>query len=284
MHRVLFLGLALVAHCLVAQAAWRDAYEATVRVERPGAAGSGVVFHADERFIWVLTNAHVTGRYGRVRVVPFQRGVQLRSVRGVVTLRRYDQWTDAAVVRVARSAWPGQVRMVPLSLELPRSGQEIITVGCPAADWPSLWHGRVREVRWPHFAFFPGRAGSADMMSGRSGSAICDAAGTRVLGLLTWQDVQSGNGKAQSMRFVIQRLWRFRSDVRLPQGELPPRLPKHLVPAAQTPIPAGPLVPIHWDQYRKPDGSLPKIYGEPATEETSWPPPTVPRPEKACPD
>jgi|GEM_PF-6505056 len=288
-------------------AAWRDVYEATVRIERPGAAGSGVVFHVDRQFVWILTNAHVVGRSRTVQVVPFQDGKQLRPASGVVTLRRYDQWTDAAVVRVSRSAWPGRTRVVPLSLELPRSGQEIITVGCPRGDWPALWHGRVRQAGWPHFEFFPGRASSTDMMSGRSGSAICDAAGTRVLGLLTWQDVQSGNGKAQVVRFVIQRLWRFRSGVRLPQGELPPRLPEHLISAcvgrkaipapqdtghqtqaeARPPTPAGPLVPIDWDRFRKPDGTLPRTYtgtSPSAKRSTSWPPPMVPPPEDDCPD
>ena len=220
----------------VAHAAWRDVYESTVRVERPGAAGSGVVFHVDRKFIWILTNAHVVGRSGTVQVVPFQDGKQLRPTPGVVTLRRLDADTDAAVVRVGRHNWPGRLSFVPLSLAMPAQGQQIITVGCPAADWPSLWHGTVRQVRWPHFSFFPGRAGSRDMMSGRSGSAICDVWGTQVVGLLTWYDPSTRNGRAQILRFVIQRLWAARHEV----SATTPQLPPPYVPQAG-PEPAGEL-------------------------------------------
>ena len=328
MHRVLFLGLALVAHCLPAQAAWRDAYEATVRVERPGAAGSGVVFHADSRFIWVLTNAHVTGRYGRVRVVPFQRGRQLPAVPGRVTLRVLRESLDAAVVRIPRSAWPGAVRYIPLSLAVPRPGEEIVTVGCPRADWPALWHGRVLRVAYPVFYFWPGRSTQLDLMSGRSGSAVCDAQGKRILGLFTWS-VQ-GQAAGQCIRYVVEQLWRNRHQVPLPAGQSRQRLPEHLVSACavrpapcavqeqtlagtQTlhpatgastraasriaqaasplPIPVGPLVPVRWEQYQKPDGTLPRTYGERFTsaQDGCWPrlpwrpgrppqpqPPTVP--------
>ncbi len=155
MWRLIF-WVALGASVLPAHAAWRDVYEATVRVERPGAAGSGVVFHADEKFLWVLTNAHVVGRTQVVRVVPFQQGKQLPAVQAVVTLRVLEEWTDAAVLRINRRGWPGQVRVIPLSWQLPQPGQQIITVGCPQADWPSLWHGQVTRVNGRVFYFFPG--------------------------------------------------------------------------------------------------------------------------------
>ncbi len=227
--RVIFLSLVIATSQVFA--AWRDVYEATVRVEVPGAAGSGIVFWVDDRFVWVLTNAHVVGRSSSARVIPFQDGKQLRPATGTVTLRRMDGYTDAAVVRIPRQVWPGRLSFVPLSLAVPAQGQQIVTVGCPAADWPSLWHGTVRQVRWPHFSFFPGRAGSRDMMSGRSGSAICDVWGTKVIGLLTWYDPSTRNGKAQILRFVIQRLWESRMEV--PSSA--PRIPKH-------------YEPLHWQE------------------------------------
>lgn len=216
--------------CASALAAWRDVYEATVRVEVPGAAGSGIVFWVDDRFVWVLTNAHVVGRSRTARVIPFQDGRQLRPASGTVTLRRMDGYTDAAVLRIPRQGWPGRLSFVPLSLAMPAQGQQIVTVGCPAADWPSLWHGTIKRVYWPHFSFFPGRAGARDMMSGRSGSAICDVWGTKVIGLLTWYDPSTRNGRAQIIRFVIQRLWETRRDV--PASS--PRIPEH-------------YVPLHWE-------------------------------------
>ena len=261
-----------------ASAAWRDVYEATVRIERRGAAGSGVVFHIDARHVWCLTNAHVVGRQSTVAVIPFVSGAQRQASLGRVTLRAYTGQLDAAVVRIDRRYWTGGNKTIPLSMRVPRPGEEMITVGCPRADWPSLWHGRITRVDYPTLYFFPGQATALDLMSGRSGSAICDAAGTEVMGLFTWGINRQGGG--QAIRFVIEQLWRRRRSVPIPSWEPQDRLPEHLVPvAAEKPKPAGELVPVEWAKYRKPDGTLPRTRaGKPTARGRQQEAPQVPEP------
>lgn len=95
-------------------------------------------------------------------------------------------------------------RLAPTPLNISRidssiNNERIATIGCPAAQWPSLVTGRLMRPGDATIATTP------EPLQGRSGSPILDVEG-RVLGLLTWQDDQSHQAISQSWPAVARHL------------------------------------------------------------------------------
>lgn len=187
--------------------AWRDAYDATVRIQCRNGWGSGAVFAVDNQWVWILTNAHVVDA-PTCKVEFFRAGHKSTQLHGSLGARLKQGNIDAAVVRVPARHFNGQPpQPLPIGRD-PQPGESITTVGCPLADWPALWHGHVTAANGQIVRFRPGShmVGDFDQMSGRSGSVLCDADGTEIRGLIAWADRASREGMAQPISAVMHAL------------------------------------------------------------------------------
>lgn len=184
--------------------------EATCRIRRGSSLGSGCAFArfdeagkaaANGRFIHVLTNAHVAGRAGTAVAVEFWRnGYKSIQIRGEV-LRSYylnGYHRDIAVVQVDSAHLGGYVpKIVPLAHPNdPVDFRAIASIGCPRGGWPTMWKGQG----------LGGSRSSGDVLyfkpapeNGRSGSAVFDLAGTKIIGLIAWSSGKGGTGHGIAM-------------------------------------------------------------------------------------
>jgi hypothetical protein len=190
-----------------------DPIDATVRLRSGGtfsqACGTGTVFRVDQDGVLILTCRHVVGNSRSMQVEFWSHGWQAdQAVTGKVVAR--GKRTDSAVIEVPRSALralganylPPHVPLASGSLS---KGDTILSVGCPNAVWPQLFRGHLVDTRIysggaQSLAFVPPPAG------GRSGSAIFDATGEHIVGVLHSRDDQNGVGIADPIAAVAADL------------------------------------------------------------------------------
>lgn len=169
--------------------------DATCRVSVAAGAGrslgTGCVFAVSPAAgppekLFVLTNAHVAGRVGTRAACEFwHRGYGSREIPGVVvwSVMHAAAYHDLAIIELdARRLAPFVPRPIPLGspADAAREGQTIVSAGCPLGRWPSLWKGHAFSRAGPVVHFKPAPE------NGRSGSALFDAAGTKIIGLIAW--------------------------------------------------------------------------------------------------
>ncbi len=166
----------------VACANWLDCYRATCRVSADGGArGTGCCFRIEQGYVFVLTNAHVVGSSSTASCEFYLRGHQSRPIRGKVVVRKRHDTIDAAIIALPVSAFgdtlPVAVPLANKDLKL-SPGQAVFSIGCAGGSWPTAWEGHATGYSGGNLQFVPSPAG------GRSGSAIFDAEGTQIVGLL----------------------------------------------------------------------------------------------------
>jgi len=186
----------------VSHGAMADCIDATCRITAPdGGRGTGCVFEISQGRVYVLTAAHVVGRAGAVQCEFWRHGHQSEPLPGVVIARADDDQCDAAVVMLAESQFGGVLpTAVPLA---PRDyvagpGETITSVGCASGAWSTGWKGHVLGYQGSDLHFVPAPA------NGRSGSAVFDADGTKIIGLLR---ARTGDN-AQGIATAVQNLYR----------------------------------------------------------------------------
>lgn len=174
--------LALAAFVAEGRGAMPDCFDATCRVlvgEEPPA--TGCVFEVSDGKVFVLTNAHVVGTAQAVRCEFWSRGHKSLPLDGTVIARVRNDDCDAAIISLQEEQFGGRVppaiRLAPRGYEL-TSGQTIISIGCSGGKWPTMFTGHSLTDPIDTVEFLPPPAG------GRSGSAIFDADGTMIVGLL----------------------------------------------------------------------------------------------------
>jgi len=183
-----------------ARAAIDDCIDATCRVTAAdGGRGTGCVFELSQGRVYVLTAAHVVGRSRRVECEFWRHGHRSNPLAGQVTAR--DEAADAAIVVLSQTAFRGILpTATPLAPRdhLLRPGQPVVSVGCAGGSWATGFKGHVLGYRGADLVFVPGPA------NGRSGSAVFDAAGERIVGLLRARSMDDSHGFATS----VQALYR----------------------------------------------------------------------------
>lgn len=226
-----------------------DCYRATCRVEMGNSSGSGCVFKADAERYYVLTNAHVAGTTrGRQARVVFNRDGYEGTIPAMVEWGVYgdgktdytdesgrpvDNSPDAAIISVLKSNLDGYAPpVIPIASGDAPAGSTLLSVGAPCGGWLNSWTGHITENHGDAISFLPAP------LPGRSGSALFNASGTSIVGLVTWQTNKGGG--AQSV-----------AAIRRAMGEPPTISP---------PDGTRPLVPVHPTQC--PDGNCrPPILG-----------------------
>lgn len=182
-----------------AQAALSDCIDATCRITASdGGRGTGCCFERSQGYVYVLTNAHVAT--GSVVECEFWRaGHQSRPIAGRVFARSTE--IDAAIVVLDESAFGGLFpSVVPMALrgDDPRPGDTITSAGCANGAWATGFQGRVLGYHGGDMRFLPVPA------NGRSGSAIFNADGTRIVGLLYGRLKDDTEGLAVSAAMLHQ--------------------------------------------------------------------------------
>lgn len=192
---VLFMLLAGAA-----RAAIDDCIDATCRITAAdGGRGTGCVFELSQGRVYVLTAAHVVGRSRQVECEFWRHGHRSSPLAGQVTAR--DEAADAAIVVLGQAAFGGVLpKAIPLAPRdyVLRPSQPVVSVGCAGGSWSTGFKGHVLGYQGADLVFVPGPA------NGRSGSAIFDAAGERIVGLLRARSMDDSRGIATS----IQALYR----------------------------------------------------------------------------
>lgn len=188
-----------------AVASLHECYDATCRVHVSGHAGTGCIFAADDTHYYVLTNAHVTRQGDKPRLVFVMRGAE-RSVDAETVWHSYaaleqGYHRDIAVVKIPRAAFGDYTpSVIPIAEETfaLAENQEITSVGCPGGGWVTAWKGHATSLTTDALNFVP------PPMGGRSGSAIFDADGTKIVGLLAWGG--GGEGTAQTIGEIYRAM------------------------------------------------------------------------------
>ncbi len=199
-----FLAIAVIVTLVlwaagVSYGSLEDCHDATCRVLAGNDRGTGVVFEISQGHVFVLTNAHVVGNSGTARCEFWKSGHQSRAIAGQVIMTGRGG-VDAALIAIPESAFGGMLpKAIPIA---PRGtvlqpGETIMSVGCAKAAWATGWQGHVLQSSDSRLHFLPVPA------NGRSGSAIFDAKGERIVGLL---NARSG-GDTEGMAVSLEQLY-----------------------------------------------------------------------------
>lgn len=180
-----------------AEASLADCIEATCRIKSSdGGTGTGCAFERSKGLVYVLTNAHVVGADREVTCVFWHRGHESRPVTGQV-IARATGGVDAAILTIPESRFgrfpPKIIPLAKRGYEL-RSGQTITSVGCAKGAWSTAWKGHALGPA----NFLPPPA------DGRSGSALFDARGEQIVGLIFGRDKTDSPGYSVTVGQIYQ--------------------------------------------------------------------------------
>jgi hypothetical protein len=184
----------------VCRATMADCIDATCRITAPdGGRGSGCVFEISDGQIYVLTAAHVVEHAATAQCEFWRHGHQSQPVSA--RLVRQSQAADAAVLAVASvelgGVLPAVVPLAPRDYTLSPTAT-LTSVGCANGAWSTLWQGHLLACRDGELRFLPVPAG------GRSGSAIFDAEGKQIVGLLRARTADNSEGIANDLQTIYR--------------------------------------------------------------------------------
>ncbi|MBN2579124.1 MAG: trypsin-like peptidase domain-containing protein [Pirellulales bacterium] len=201
---VVFLLMSLMFACTVAGASVQECIDATCRITTPLDArgecgvGSGCVFLKAGGGVYVLTAAHVVEGTNRCSCEFWHSGHLSRPIEASVTQR--DPRNDTAILALRESDFQGYpplaIPIAPHGLGV-RPGDQIISVGCANGSWSTAWSGHCLGFVKDRIAFMPAPA------QGRSGSALFDAGGQYIVGMVnarTADGTMEGRGAYYGLR------------------------------------------------------------------------------------
>ena len=176
-------------------------YDATVRVSVSGGTGTGTIFKEDDKFYYILTNAHVATA-NRVGLEFTKNHYPSPRYQGEVTFRVLRSGVDVAVVRVAKSALPAGINLPVIPLA---SSDEVVkelflvTSGCQAGERPSIQNTITTRDTNNLIYYLP------TSRPGRSGSALVSRDGKTIQGLVAWMTDQGPSSEGLAMKIDVIR-------------------------------------------------------------------------------
>ena len=200
--------LTTIAWCNAAEASLADCIDATCRISTAdGSRGSGCAFENSQGRVFVLTAAHVVGRNRTVQCEFWRDGHRSVPLAGEVLAtglsRTPSGSVDAAIIAVPISSFagvlPGSVPIAPRGYRL-SPGETVTSVGCAKGAWATGWKGHVLGYDGSSLCFTPPPA------DGRSGSALFDAEGERIVGLIWGRNQREGKGHAVTVENLYRAL------------------------------------------------------------------------------
>ncbi len=233
-------------------ASWTACVEATCRVTATdGGRGTGCAFERSQGYVFVLTGAHVATSPA-VQCEFWRAGHQSRPLPGRVVLRH--EGADVAVVAVAESAFGGTPPpVVPLAPPdwVAAPGQTLSSIGCAGGAWATGWKGHALGYEAADLHFLPAPA------NGRSGSALFDASGSRIVGLIRARSADSRRGIATSVQAIYRALGNASQRSTAAGIALPPTSLAHTQCSRRICPPRGSLLPFRNPQPRPGKGAPP---------------------------
>jgi hypothetical protein len=197
---------ALAAWCHCAAGAMTECIDATCRITAPdGGRGTGCAFERSQGTVFVLTAAHVVGTADRAQCEFWRAGHQSQPLAGAVVLRVLNDRVDAAVIAIAESQFGGLLPpTIPLATRdyVVRPGETLCSVGCAGGAWSTGWRGHALGDVDGDLHFLPPPA------MGRSGSALFDAEGQRIVGIVRARTLDNGQGIACGVQSLYGQLCR----------------------------------------------------------------------------
>jgi len=179
-----------------------DCIDATCRITTgDGGRGTGCCFERSGGYVYVLTCAHVVGDSSAVKCEFWREGHRSSPLTGRVVRRA--KAADAAIVAVPESAFGGVLpKTIPVAPRdyVVRPGQTLTSVGCANGTWSTGWKGHALGYSGRDLYFTPTPA------NGRSGSAVFDGDGTRIVGLLKARTGDGSKGIATSVQALYAAL------------------------------------------------------------------------------
>jgi hypothetical protein len=165
--------------------------------------GTGTVFKVDDKKVYILTCGHVAGGDRKLYARFYGTGKQSHSMKIEVIFsinkphsRRWDG-RDIGIGTIDKKFFKGYpipkpIPIAPKSLVV-NANQRVISCGCPAGNWPSAWIGHVKRYRTYAIDFIP------EPIPGRSGSAIFDEKGEKIIGIIIEYNNNPSFGVAVSL-------------------------------------------------------------------------------------
>ncbi len=180
---------------------WTACVEATCRVTAAdGGRGTGCAFERSQGYVFLLTGAHVATS-AALECEFWRAGHQSRPLAGRVVLR--DETADVAVVAIAqRALGESAPPVVPLAPPdwVAAPGDTLGSVGCARGAWATGWQGHAIGYDAADLHFLPAPA------NGRSGSALFDATGRFIVGLIRARSGDDSRGIAVSVQTIYRAL------------------------------------------------------------------------------
>lgn len=194
---------------------------ATCRIwNSTGEQGSGCVFEITGKNVYVLTNAHVVDAGDTVQCEFWWGGHQSKKLSGRVSARANEDVCDAAIVIVDVASFGGRlpvaIPFAPRGTQLCQ-GQTISWMGCPGNEWATAVVGHAAGI-------FPSDSGGRFVFrpaprDGRSGSAVLNADGTAIVGLIHARTLDDQYGIAFSTEALYTAFSSQEKDAQCPPGQ-----------------------------------------------------------------
>jgi hypothetical protein len=236
----------------VSQGAISDCIDATCRVTTAkGSTGTGCAFERNQGYLYVLTAAHVVENAQQVRCEFWHAGHQSAPITGKV-ISKSDR-CDGAIIAIPEGSFEGVLpAVIPLAepKDTVKAKGTITSVGCSQGAWSTSWKGHVLGYTGSDMIFIP------PPCNGRSGSAVFDADGKKILGVIRARAADDSYGIATPVGLFYQA---FSGKV----NALPPISDKGRTPV-QCP---GGNCPAPQDQYASPPGYLGGLLPSPFRKE-----------------
>jgi len=264
-----FFALAVVIGLTIwaagqARGAMADCIDATCRITAgDGGRGTGCVFERSGGYVHILTCVHVVENAPTVQCEFWRDGHRSQPITGRVTRRAPS--ADAALVVIPETAFGGVLpKVIPIAPRdyVVKQGETLTSVGCAKGAWSTGWKGHALGYVESDLCFTPTPA------NGRSGSAVFNADGTAIVGLLrARREVADSYGIATSLQGLYAA---FGQSKKLNAQSSKLTAPTQC-PGGQCPIPPR-ISPYRYRQDRQNQGQNQRI----GRLESTWP--TLPKP------
>ena len=166
--------------------------------------GSGTLIYQDKERIYILTAGHCTDGHKTLHVIFFNKGVPCAAMEAELVVQKYVVNTvdDLAIISVAKKLFKDYPipKAMPLGTkdEKITIGRKIVSCGTPGGNWPTAFLGSLGPDFGNAFLFIP------KPIKGRSGSAIFDEDGNKILGVVIAQ--RGDVGLAVSIKNIYRLL------------------------------------------------------------------------------
>jgi hypothetical protein len=163
------------------------------RVSADTRRGSGMCISKDDKYHYIITNAHVVGTQRSVYVEFFKQGLKTYRLPGNAFKIWFQNGTDLDLAMIAVDNKFFKVHppdIIPLAPDDNGVGENyfIVSAGCPLAGWLIAWQGKIEKVENTRLIFTP------PPKSGQSGSGIVSfvkqsdgSYRAMVVGIVTWR-------------------------------------------------------------------------------------------------